>query len=110
MEDGAHQVPHLGLRSSGPLNAVHPLLYCDWFDLIETMVSPARQNPSRQIAFVSGSRGKRLAALIVTSELFESVVVDQLRDRLRRTFRLRGSLVCVDAQCMSCFEGRCFCK
>jgi hypothetical protein len=35
-------------------------------------------------------------------------VSDQFGDCARPAFRLRGLLVGVNAQCVSCFEGRCF--
>ena len=71
------------------------------------MISPAWNYPALEIAFVSSSRRKRLASLLLTGQFLQSVVSDQLDDCLRSTFRKRGLLVCVDAQCMSCFEGCC---
>jgi hypothetical protein len=45
--------------------------------------APARKNPAIQIAFVPGARRKRVASLILTSELLEPVMIDQFRNRLR---------------------------
>ncbi len=108
MEDCAHEVPNLRSRAFCPLDAVQPFFNCDRLDLIKPVISPARKNPALQIAFVRGSRRKRLASLILTNQLLEPVVSDQFGNRARPAFRLRGLLVGVNAQRLSCFEGRCF--
>src|SRR4029079_5528570 len=87
--------------------AIQPFLNSDGLNLIDPVIAPAGNNPAVEIAFVSSSCSKRRASLLLTGQLLESVVSDQLGDCLRSTFCKRGLLVCVDAQCMSCFEGCC---
>jgi hypothetical protein len=110
MKDCAHDVPNLGFRRSRPLDAPEPLFNGHGFDLIQTVIPPAWQNPTCQVAFISGSSRERLPVLIVASQFLQPVVIDQFGDCSRRAFRLRGSLVGVNAQCMSCFEGGCLCR
>src|SRR6185437_3296603 len=69
--------------------------------------SPAGNNPTVQIRFVSCPRGKRLSSLLLANQFLEPVVSDQLGDCLRSAFRQRGLLVCVDAQRMSGLECCC---
>jgi xylulose-5-phosphate/fructose-6-phosphate phosphoketolase len=44
MKDCAHQVPDLRFGAFRPLNAVEPFFNGDWFDLIQPVISPTRQN------------------------------------------------------------------
>ena len=107
MKDGAHPIPDLRFRAASPLDAGQPFFNCDWFYLIELVISPTRQDPSLQVAFVSCSRRERLPSLSLTRQLLQPVMSDQFGNVSRSAFSLRGLLVSVDAQSFSCFEGRC---
>jgi hypothetical protein len=54
---------------------------------------------------VSGSCRKRLVPLTLTSEFLQPIVSNEFCNCFRSAFRLRGLLIGVDAQCMSCLEG-----
>jgi hypothetical protein len=79
MEDGAHQISNLRSRCFRPLDSVQPFFNGDRLYLIQSVISPTRENPDLQIAFIRGSRRERLASLILTNQLFELVMSNQFR-------------------------------
>src|ERR1035438_6156639 len=89
MENGAHQISNLRSRCFRPLDAVQPFFNGDRLYLIESAISPTRENPDLQIAFIRGSRRERFASLILTDQLFELVMSDQFGKRARSAFRMQ---------------------
>jgi len=86
MKDCAHDIPNLRSRALCPLDAVQPFFNGYRLHVIESVIPPASKNPAVEIAFVSGTRRKRLASLILTNQLLEPVMRDQLGNRFRPAF------------------------
>jgi hypothetical protein len=62
MEDGTHQISNLRSRCFRQLNAVQPFFNGDRLYLIQPVISPTRENPGPQIAFIRGSGRERFAS------------------------------------------------